>query len=128
MPESVYLEIEDNENCEYMPLQVYEARSSPTQVHRIRLFEPDRPHGVYRVTGWSSEGSGGPCPAMYAPVSDSGQAVAHLVYGGDWGVRLKPVDSDEEWDVNSPSQWGEPYLVLTDEHDILPNGEGSAGP
>ena len=56
---------------------------------------------------------------MYTPVSDSGQAAVHLVFGGDWGVRLKLQDSDEDWDIGSPRQWGEPYLMLTDEADIV---------
>ena len=56
---------------------------------------------------------------MYAPVSDSGQAVAHLVYGGDWGIRFRPDDSGEPWSVDSADQWGEPYLILTQEGDII---------
>ena len=119
MPENIYIEVEENDNCEYMPLLTYEARAEAVPIAKVRLFEPDRPHGVYEVTGWSSEGSGTPCPVLYVPVSDSGQATVHLVYGGDWGVRLKPEGGDEAWDINSPDQWGEPYLVLTDEADIL---------
>ena len=46
-------------------------------------------------------------------------AVVHLVYGGDWGIRLKPEDSEEEWDLRSSDQWGEPYLMLTDAGDII---------
>ena len=46
----------------------------------------------------------------------------HLVYGGDWGVRMKPDGSDEEWDIDSPHQWGEPYLMLTDADDVLLDG------
>jgi hypothetical protein len=119
MPESIYLEIEENENSGYMPMQVYEAQADPVPVRRVRLTEPDRPASVYEVTGWSSEDDGTPTPAMYMPVSDSGQAVVHLVCGDDWGVRLKPADSDEEWDIDSPDQWGEPYLMLTDLADVI---------
>ena len=119
MPDSIFLEVEENDNTDYMPLQVYEAHRAPVPISRVHMAEPDRPHGTYRVTGWSSQGNGTPCPAMYAPVSDSGQAVVHLVYGGDWGIRLKPLDPDEGWDINSTSQWGEPYLMLTDEGDII---------
>ena len=120
MPEQIYLEVEENENCEYMPLQLYEAKAAPVAISRVRLFEPGRPHGTYLVTGWSSAGGGTPCPASYVPVSDSGQAVVHLVYGGDWGVRLKPADSSEEWDLSGSDQFGEPYLMLTDVNDVLP--------
>ena len=119
MPEPIYLEIEDNDNLEYMPMLVYEARSDPVVVNAVRLLELDRPHRVYQVTGWSSEGSGTPSPAWYAPVSDSGQAEVHLVYGGDWGIRLKPLDSREDWDIGIPNQWGEPYLMLTDKADVI---------
>lgn len=119
MVETIYLEVEENDNCEYMPMQVYEARADPRPVRRIKLFEPSRPHGVYEVVGWSSEDNGVPTTAMYVPISDSGQAEVHLVCGDDWGIRLRPADSGEEWDVDSPNQWGEPYVVLIDKDDIL---------
>ena len=114
MPESIYIEVEDNPNCDYMPLMLYEAHSDPVPVSRVALDEPDRPAGVYDVTGWCSESGGSPCPAFYAPVSDSGQAVVHLVYGGDWGVRFRPENGDEPWDIDSADQFGEPYVMLLD--------------
>ncbi len=119
MAESIFLEVEENNNCDYMPLMVYEAHSDPVPISQVVLEEPDRPHGIYQVTGWSSEGDGTPCPAMYAPVSDSGQAVVHLVYGGDWGIRLKSANSDEDWDIRNLNQFGEPYLMLMDEGAVV---------
>ena len=119
MPESIYLETDDNPNCEYMPLMLYEAHADAVPVTRIVLDEPGRPPGVYQVTGWSSEGDGTPCPAMYAPVSDSGQAVVHLVFGGDWGIRMKPDDSTADWSIDDPEQFGEPYIMLMDESAII---------
>ena len=121
MRESIYLEIEENQNCEYMPLLVYEAHSSPVAINKLHLEEIDRPQGVCHVTGWSSKDNGTPCEAMYVPVSDSGQSVVHLVYGGDWGIRMKLWEAQEDWDINSPNQWGEPYIMLTDENDIILN-------
>lgn len=122
MADSIYIETEENENCDYMPLLLYEAHSDPVPIRKVILDEPDRPHGVYNVIGWCSEGDGMPCPAMYAPVSDSGQAVVHLVYGGDWGIRLKPENLNEDWDINSPNQNGEPYIMLIDGSDIILDG------
>ena len=112
--EYIYIEVEDNDNCDYMPMQVYEPQAEPRLIIEVRLEEPDRPHGLYNVIGWSSEGDGTAMDAMYAPVSDSGQARAHLIYGGDWGIRLKPVELNEDWDIDSPNQFGEPYLILLD--------------
>ena len=119
MAENIYLEIDENDNSDYMPMQVFEALADPVPVVRVRLFEPGREHGVYEVAGWSSEGGGSPCPAMYAPVSDSGQAEAHLVFGGDWGIRFRPDGSQADWDTANGEQWGEPFLALTDRADIL---------
>lgn len=124
MAGSIFLEVDENENCPRMPAMVYEALSEPVEVSRVRLAEPGRPHGLYRVTGWSSAGGGTPCPALYVPVSDSGGGAVHLVYGGDWGVRLKPLDSAEGWDLRSPRQFGEPYLMLIDGEDVGVGGEG----
>ncbi len=119
MSESIYLEVEENDNSSYMPMMVYEARRKPVPIGRVKLDDMDKPSGVYEVTGWSSEGGGTPCPAMYAPVSDSGAVEVHLIFGGDWGVRLRPADSGEEWNAASPDQYGEPYLMLMDEADVI---------
>jgi hypothetical protein len=119
MPENIYLEVEENPNCSYMPMMAYEALGEPVSIARVRIDEMGKAPGVYEVTGWSSEGGGTPCPAMYTPVSDSGASEVHLIYGGDWGIRLKPVDSKEDWNLSSPNQYGEPYLMLIDEADVL---------
>ena len=119
MPESIYLEVDENDNCDYMPLMLYEAHADAVPVTRIVLDEPGIPPGVYQVTGWSSEDNGTPTPAMYAPVSDSGQAVVHLVFGGDWGIRMKPAESASEWSLDDPDQFGEPYVMLMDESAIV---------
>ncbi len=119
MPDSIYIEVEENPNCEYMPLMLYEAHADATPVSYIILDEPGKPAGMYQVTGWSSADDGAPCAAMYAPVSDSGQAVVHLVFGGDWGIRMKPAESNANWDITDPEQFGEPYLMLMDEGAIV---------
>jgi hypothetical protein len=119
MAYSIFVEVEENDNAEYMPLMVYEAHADPVPVERVRVEDPGKPTGVYRVTGWSSEGGGSPVPALYVPVSDSGQALVHLVYGGDWGIRLMPEGLSEDWDIASPNQFGEPYLMLISEGDVL---------
>lgn len=123
MPESIYLEVEENANSEYMPLMLYEAHADAIPISQVVLDQPGKPIGVYDVTGWSSEGDGTPCPALYAPVSDSGQAVVHLVFGGDWGIRLRPEDSSEDWSLTSETQFGEPYLMLMDGGAVVLDGQ-----
>lgn len=119
MPESIYIEVDENDNCEYMPLMLYEAHAEAVPVTRVVLDEPGRAPGEYQVTGWSSDNGGTPCAAMYCPVSDSGQAVVHLVFGGDWGIRMKPANSTVDWSIDDPEQFGEPYIMLLDASAII---------
>lgn len=73
-----------------MPLMVYEALAEPVPVSRVWLDDPGKEGGVYEVVGWSSDAGGTPVPAQYVPVSDSGQAMVHLVFGGDWASASGP--------------------------------------
>ena len=118
MTESIYIEIEENENCEEMPMQVYEVLDNPKPINMVKLIVGGQAESIYEITGWTSENDGSPCTAMFMPISDSGQAVAYLIKGGEWGVRLKPAGTQEKWDLNSSNQWGEPYLILTDKNDL----------
>ncbi len=123
MIRQIYLEVEENGNCEYMPLQLFEGHAEPVPIERVRMQDFVHAEAVYEVTGWDSggdlDGSGEPVPAIYIPVSDSGQGRAYLVYGGDFGIRFRPSDSAVEWSLEDPDQWGEPYVVLTDANDLL---------
>ena len=83
------------------------------------MEDPNHPHGLYEVCGWSSTHGGTPCPALFAPVSDSGQAVVYLVYGGDWGIRLRPEECEGNWEIGNDYEHGEPYLMLIDGSDIV---------
>ena len=33
-----------------------------------------------------------------------------------------PEDSDDDWELDSPDQWGEPYLMLIDGGDVILEG------
>ena len=71
------------------------------------------------ITGWSDDPAQPLCPAFAQQVEDSGQGLAYLIYGGNWGVRLKPVDLQEDWDLESPNQWGEAFLLISDPRSIV---------
>ena len=102
-----------------MANMVFHNLSEPLRVARVRLYEGRAEGTIFAVTGWSSEGGGTPCDAYAVSVDDSGSGDAFLVYGGDWGVRLRPVDA-QDWQIDAPDQWGETHLVLADIDDIFP--------
>ncbi len=108
----VWIEIEDNENCGYYPIQTFETRAEPETGAWVEV--PDLPgsEGPQRVVGWCSGDGGSPCDVAVVLVGDSGAGESRLIKGGDHGVRIRPVDSDEPWALDATAQRGEPYVLL----------------
>lgn len=113
----MYLEIEENPNCEATPLQVFQTLSPARRVQQMKLHREGR-QVLCWVTGIDKGGAF--CPVYAQKVSDSGGGVSMLVYGGAWGIRFKPVDREQDpWDFSDSHQWGEPYKFYGDETDLI---------
>ena len=98
---SLMLEVEDNANCDGVPQLIFNTMGEPRQVVEVIAGDFGREPTLHRVTGWSSEGDGSPCPAYAVSIEESGAGQALLVYGGDWGLRLIPASFEEEWSLDS---------------------------
>jgi hypothetical protein len=115
----MFLEVESNPNCEESVFARFKEAGPARRVLQIKSFERN-PHGEWCwVTGWADDPDHPSCAAFAQIVEDSGSGLTHLVFGGIWGVRLKPVSVAEEWDIRSTNQWGEPYLSLADAKDLI---------
>ena len=101
--------VEENPDCEPCQLR-WKMESEPHPVARIRWAGDDDAPREHRVTGWSSAGGGTPVPAQGVRVEDSGAGTVILIWGGDWGVRLDPLDGGP--------RLAEPYLKV-DPGDLL---------
>jgi hypothetical protein len=110
------IRVDANDNCPMMAQQVYRNTGDPRRITRVRIYEGE-PEGVlYAVTGWSAEG---PVDAWAVSIEDSSAGSAFLVYGGDWGLRLRPATSEAAWDLGAANQFGETHLVLADAEDLI---------
>lgn len=114
----MYLEVESNPNCQESLFARFKEVEPPRRVLQVRSFERNPRGEWYWITGWSDDPVHPCCPAFAQRVEDSGAGISYLVYGGLWGVRLRPVTADEDWDLESTCQWGEPYLSLADPTDL----------
>lgn len=112
------VEVESNENCEAGVFARFKEAGPARQVLQVRLYDRTAAGEWYRVTGWSDNATTPSCPAYAQLIEDSGAGLAHLVYGGLYGVRLKPIRLDEPWSLTNPNQWGEPYLSLSSDRDL----------
>jgi len=112
------IEVDSDPNCESSIFARFKETGPPREVIQVRTFER-RPEGEWCwVTGWTDDPDRPRCPAHVQTVEDSGAGLAQLIFGGIWGVRIKPVSLEEDWDLHSSSQWGEPYLLLADLKDV----------
>ena len=51
---------------------------------------------------------------MAGLVQDSGDGSCYLVFGGEWGLRLRSEAVSGPWDLRDSAQWGLPFLLLPD--------------
>jgi hypothetical protein len=114
----VIVEVESNENCEGSVFARFKEASPARPVLQVKLYDRNPAGEWYWVTGWSDDEQTPSCPAYAQLVEDSGSGLTHLVYGGLYGLRFKPISSEEAWDLGSPHQWGEIYLSLANDRDL----------
>jgi hypothetical protein len=112
------VEVESNENCDASFFARFKEAGPARPVVLVRLFEHNPAGEWYWVTGWSDNAETPTCQAYAQLVEDSGSGLAHLVYGGIYGLRFKPITIEEPWSLASLHQWGEAYLSLASERDL----------
>ena len=105
----VWIDIEDNGNCGYFPMQTFEARGVEMVADSVVLEEVSGVEGRCEVIGWSDEGS---CEIRVVAVGDSGAGESILIHGGNNGIRLRQEGSMTEWALDAAEQFGEPYMLL----------------
>jgi hypothetical protein len=113
------LEVESNPNCEQSLFARFKEVGPARRVLQVKAYERNLQGEWCWVTGWTDDANQPCCPAFGQMVEDSGAGLTYLVYGGIWGIRLKPVSLREDWNLESTNQWGEPYLCLADAKDIV---------
>ncbi len=106
----VEVDVEAGANCDLSVTRMFERLGEPREVRWVEsAFRPDGWEGPCDVVGWTE---GKPSPALAVEVSDSGEGMVVLVYGGDEGVRLRPAATAGPWSLDDVQQWGEPCLLL----------------
>ena len=112
------IEIEPNANCSEAEMKVFQEMGPAVVVREICYYRKGPKPQWCAITGWSIEDGGKPCPALAQKIGDSGDGEAILIYGGNGGLRLSFSHNIAPWSLDDPNQWGEPYLVYSNEHDI----------
>ena len=92
-----HVEVEPNPSCPMSANQVFKNLGDPFAVAQVRIFEGEPGGRLCAVTGWSSAADGTPVAAYAVAVEDSSAGTAYIVYGGDWGIRLRSADATPQW-------------------------------
>ncbi len=108
----IWIEIEENDNCGYFPIQTFETRGDPEFGQSVDIDELPGADGTQRVVGWCSEDGGSPCEVTVVLIGDSGAGESRLVRGGDQGVRIRAANIEGAWSLEAEAERGEPYLIL----------------
>ncbi len=118
MTSSVFIDVEEGENCPYSLQLVFGALDGPREVRRVRLYHESEVGALYDVVAWDNDDNASSA-ALGVAVEDSGEGRAYLVYGGNGGLRFRPASSRGDWDLAAPDQWGRSHLLLSRSEDVL---------
>lgn len=110
------VEVEENPNCGSTDQFVYNELGAARPIRAILAEERGKEISL-RVTGVARGGRF--VEAKAVKIADSGNATAYLIFGGEWGIRLKPEWHEGAWDLSDPKQWGEPFKIYGSEEDII---------
>ena len=111
------IEVEENPNCSESPQFFFNELEPVRAVRAIRLTDRGR-EAECEVTGVEKDGAF--ITAFCCKVTDSGAGYAYLIYGGGWGIRLRPAAyAHEPWNLSNPHQWVEPFKLYGEEKDIV---------
>ena len=108
--------VEDSSNCGGTEQFVYR-ELGPIRLVRSILAEEWGKEVALDVTGVAK--GGGWVQARCVKIADSGAGFAFLIFGAEWGIRLKPEWHKAGWDFTDPKQWGEPFKIYGEEKDIV---------
>ena len=86
MEPAIFIQIDDNPNCEAMDGLVFQPKAPPREVKRVRVMR-DGAAVWCDITGLDERGE--PCAATASPIDDSGDGNCYLVTGGAWGLKLR---------------------------------------
>ena len=114
----MFIEVEQNPNSETSVFLRFKELGPAQRLRQVKSYERSSWGEWCDIVGWTDNEDRPECQAMVQPVEESGRGAAYVVYGGMWGVRLKPEEVREAWNLESPNQWGEAYMLLSDAHDL----------
>lgn len=110
------IEINKNPNCSFSDQYFFNEVEPPRKVKGIKISVAGEDQEC-SVIGVDTDGQF--VPAIASKITDSGEGFAFIIYGGAWGIRLRPKKFENEpWDLKNQHQWGESFKIYG-EMDIL---------
>lgn len=114
----MFLEVENNPNFEGSYFLRFKEIGPARVVTHVKSYDRQSQGEWCEVTGWCDDPESPQVPAYAQPVEDSGAGASFLIFGGSWGMRLKPEKNTNQWDLYDSQQWGEGYLLIGDVRDL----------
>ena len=113
------IDIDDNPTTAGDGPFVYQELGPPRPVRAIKV-EDRGVESVCDVTG--VEPPGVFVKAYAQKVADSGAGYAYVIFGGKWGIRLRPeARRSAPWDLNNKDQRGEAFKLYGEDDIIYEN-------
>lgn len=111
------IQVEDNRNCAGSEQFVFNEMAAPRRILGIRVTERGEEVDCDVV---GVDAAGNFVEAYAVMINDSGEGKGYLIYGAEWGIRLKLAKyRSKPWDLSGQDQWGEAFKIYGSEEDII---------
>lgn len=114
----MFIDVENNPNFEGSYFVRFNELGPARVLTHVKSYERLSRGEWCEVTGWGDDTEHPLCPAYAQKVEDSGAGTTYVIFGGNWGIRLRPEGHMEEWNLYDDAQWGEGYLSIGEERDL----------
>ena len=113
----MHISVNANSNCQGSEEFVFNELGPSRKIKGIRISERGQDIDC-EVVGVDAQGRF--VDAFAVKVADSGAGFAYMIYGSDWGIRIRPsLFLKEAWNLSDIHQWGEPFKIYGSEEDII---------
>ncbi len=114
----MFVEVEHNPNFEGSYFVRFKEVGPARQLTHVKSYERSSRGEWCEVTGWCDDEEEPLCPVYAQKVEDSGAGATYVVFGGNWGIRMRPEGQARAWSLYDDEQWGEGYLSIGEERDL----------
>ena len=112
----MFIEVDENPNCETLDMMVFRDLEEARPVVSLKI---EREGQMIQADVTGVDEGGKFIQAFAQKVLDSAAGHSYIIYGGEWGIRLRPHEGASDWDLENEEQWGTTHILYSNPDELV---------